>query len=241
MARALCCDLVAAAGSLTNIDILLCPPSILLHRVSQLLADSRISSGAQDIDEHESGPYTGQISASMVHDAGGRYAILGHSERRVLYSETDAQVAAKVTVALSGGIVPIICVGETLDQRERGLTTKTVLGQVKAVITNCGIDAFHQAIIAYEPIWAIGTGLTATPEQAQKVHAMIRQQLDDYDTETAARCRILYGGSMQPGNVTELVAQPDIDGGLIGGASLIATEFLAICRATSQASTSTSG
>ncbi len=232
-ALALCHDLISGTGSLTGIEVLICPPAILLHRVSQALEASSISTGAQDIDEHESGAYTGQIAASMVRDAGGICTILGHSERRTLYGESDARVAAKVNVARSQGLMPIVCVGETRKEREDHLTEKVVIRQVDSILEGCGIDTFQQGVIAYEPVWAIGTGLTATPDQAQAVHALIRHRLGQQDADMAARCRILYGGSMKSGNAAELLEQPDIDGGLVGGASLMATEFLAICQAAS--------
>lgn len=233
MALALCRDLVSGVASLKGIDILLCPPSTLLHRVSEAVSASNIATGAQDIDEHEKGAYTGQVSADMVRDAGATHTILGHSERRVLYGETDARIAAKVNAALSRDLVPIICVGETREERERGRTSEVVLGQLDSIIGHCGIGALLDGVIAYEPVWAIGTGLTATPGQAQEVHALIRRRLADRDADIAARCRILYGGSMRPDNAVALIEQPDIDGGLIGGASLTADEFLAICQAAS--------
>ena len=177
MALGLCRDLVAGSGELDAIDVLLCPPATLLHRVSEAVAGSAIATGAQDINEHESGAYTGEVSAAMVLDAGGRFTIIGHSERRTLYRETDERVAAKVTAAVDQGLTPVVCVGETREERENGRTDSVVLGQLDAVIDHCGIDVFDTGVIAYEPVWAIGTGLTATPEQAQAVHGLIRRRL----------------------------------------------------------------
>ncbi len=241
MALALCRDLVSGVAPLGGIDVLICPPFTLLHRVSEAVSGSVIATGAQDIDEHEKGAFTGQVSADMVREAGGSHTILGHSERRVLYGENDARIAAKVHAALSRGLIPIVCVGESREQREGGRTDEVVLGQLDPVIGQCGIGAFSKGIIAYEPVWAIGTGLTATPDQAQEVHSLIRRRLADHDVDIAARCRILYGGSMKPDNAAELLDQPDIDGGLIGGASLNEDDFLAICRAAADRAVPKSG
>ncbi len=231
MALGLCRDVVAGASSLGAVEILLCPPAILLHRVSAAVEGSAVATGAQDIDEHDAGAYTGQTAAPMVADAGGSHVIVGHSERRTLFGETDARVAAKFAAALDHGLAPILCVGETREEREAGETEAVVARQLDAVIERCGIAGIARGIIAYEPVWAIGTGLTATPDQAQQVHAFLRARLADHDNDSAAGCRILYGGSMKPGNAAELMRQPDIDGGLIGGASLVAEDFLAICQA----------
>ncbi|MDO9602163.1 MAG: triose-phosphate isomerase, partial [Rhodocyclaceae bacterium] len=162
---------------------------------------------------------------------GCRYVIVGHSERRSFYGDTDAVVAAKFEAALKSGLVPILCVGETLDERESNTTAAVVTRQLDAVLARCGVAALGQAVVAYEPVWAIGTGRTASPEQAQEVHALIRNRVAREDAGVAAGLRILYGGSMKPGNARELMAQPDIDGGLIGGAALVATDFAAICAA----------
>ena len=162
---------------------------------------------------------------------GCQYVILGHSERRAIYGETDAQIAEKVKVALASGIVPILCVGETLEERESGVMEEVISGQLDAVLKAVGIEGFNNTVIAYEPVWAIGTGVTASPEQAQEVHAFIRGKLSQLDSSVAERVIIQYGGSVKPGNASELFGQPDIDGGLIGGASLDADDFIAICKA----------
>ena len=199
--------------------------------VGDAIEGSRCILGAQDMDINDNGAFTGQVSASMLNDCGCSAVILGHSERRTIYGETDALVARKVEKALAGGLTAILCVGETLEEREAGITAEVVSRQVQAVIDQVGIAGFGDIVIAYEPVWAIGTGLTATPDQAQDVHRAIREQLAALDGDIAEQTRILYGGSMKPDNAAELIAQPDIDGGLIGGASLKAEDFLGICRA----------
>ncbi len=238
MARDLCGQLtdklIQAGETARNIDIVVCPPAILLHPVSDAIAGSPIQSGSQDIDQNTSGAYTGQTAASMVVDAGAKYTLVGHSERRTIFGETDEMVAAKTTTALEHNLTPIICIGETQQEREADQTEDVVKRQVLAIVENCGISALHHAILAYEPVWAIGTGLTASPEQAQQVHQFIRQQLAANDSAIAEGCRILYGGSMKPENASDLLAQDDIDGGLIGGASLNSTDFFAICAAAIQ-------
>jgi triosephosphate isomerase len=183
------------------------------------------------MDVNKNGAFTGQISSAMLKDCGCEYIILGHSERRTIYGETDALVAGKVNAAVENGLTAILCVGETQQERESGITEKVISRQVQAVIDVTGIELFNQVVVAYEPVWAIGTGLTASPEQAQQVHKSIRDQLASMDATVASTCRILYGGSMKPENARELLAKPDIDGGLIGGASLKADDFLAICQA----------
>ena len=211
-------------------DVAVCPPAAYLAQVQHLLAGSNaVALGAQDVSEHEGGAYTGNVSAAMLRDFGVRYAIVGHSERRQYQGETDLQVARKAGRALAAGITPIVCVGETLAEREQGLTGFIVQRQLSAVIA---LNAARLAdiVVAYEPVWAIGTGQTATPEQAQQVHAALRAQLKAASA-AAAGVRILYGGSMNAANAATLLAQPDIDGGLIGGASLKAADFIAICRA----------
>jgi triosephosphate isomerase len=231
MADDLCARIVTGAQDLDNVDIVLCPPYTLLGSVNLSIQDSPCHLGAQDMDSNDSGAFTGQVSAAMLIECGCEYVILGHSERRSIYGETDQLVAGKVSQALDNELIPILCVGETQQERESGVTEEVVSRQLQAVIDKVGIAAFDNIIIAYEPVWAIGTGLTATPEQAQDVHHAIRQQLADLDQGIADGCRILYGGSMKPGNAAELIAKPDIDGGLIGGASLKAEDFLGICRA----------
>lgn len=214
-----------------DIDIAVCVPYPYLAQVNELLKDSNVAWGAQDVSEHAQGAYTGEVSAAMLVDFGCKYVIVGHSERRTYHGETDAIVAAKTRAALEAGLIPIVCVGETLDERERNVTAEVVTRQLNAVIERCGVAALANAVIAYEPVWAIGTGRTATPVQAQEVHALIRARVARDDAAVAAGLRILYGGSMKPANAGELMAQADIDGGLIGGASLIAADFVAICAA----------
>ena len=228
MAEALCADIVAGARDIDGVDFLVCPPYPYLAIAAAAVADSPVALGAQDMDIHDDGAFTGQVSANMLHDCGCDSVILGHSERRTLYGETDDLVATKVAKALETGLTPILCVGETQAEREADQTEAVVSRQLQAVIDHTGIEAFAKIVIAYEPVWAIGTGLTASPEQAQAVHAHIRGQLTAGNADVAQACRILYGGSMKPGNAAELIAMPDIDGGLIGGASLKAEDFLGI-------------
>ncbi|MFP4251183.1 MAG: triose-phosphate isomerase [Guyparkeria sp.] len=217
--------------ALEAIDVAVCPPFVYLHEVARLSGSTGLDVGAQNCSEHDKGAFTGEVAAPMLADVGARYVILGHSERRTMYGETDEIVSAKVKAALAAGLTPILCVGETLEEREADETEAVVRRQLAAVISGNGIRAFARIVIAYEPVWAIGTGRTASPEQAQAVHAFIRGQLADHDAGIAQSVRIQYGGSMKPGNAAELLAQPDIDGGLIGGASLKAEDFLGICRA----------
>jgi len=212
-------------------EVAVCVPFPYLSQVQQALSGTPIRLGAQNLSEHAKGAYTGEVSAAMLKDFACAYVIVGHSERRSLYGETDAQVAAKFVAAQGAGITPILCLGESLQERESGVTEAVVARQLDAVLAVAGIAAFAKAVIAYEPVWAIGTGLTATPEQAQAVHAFIRGRLAQHDSAMAANVVIQYGGSMKPSNATELLSQPDIDGGLIGGAALVAEDFLAICRA----------
>jgi triosephosphate isomerase len=213
-----------------QVDMALCPPAVYLDQIARLLEGSEIGLGSQNSSEFESGAYTGEIAPTMLLDMGCRYAILGHSERRTIYGEADGQVAAKFEAAKSAGLVPILCVGETLDQREAGETLAVVAAQVGAVLNRLGSEAFDNAVIAYEPVWAIGTGKTATPDQAQEVHAAIRSQVANANAAIAEKVQILYGGSVNAGNAATLFSMPDIDGGLVGGASLKAEDFLAICR-----------
>lgn len=201
-----------------------CVPFPYLAQVSAALAGSAIAWGAQDLCEHDSGAYTGEVSGAMIREFGGRFVIVGHSERRALYGEDDARVAAKFIAARRSGLTPILCVGETLEQRERGEMESVVGRQLDAVLAAAGTGALSDAVLAYEPVWAIGTGKNATPQQAQEMHAFIRTRL-------AADLTILYGGSVKAANAKELFRMPDIDGGLIGGASLVAEDFIAICAA----------
>ncbi len=211
-------------------DVAVCVPSPYLAQVQSLVAGSSIDPGAQDISAHARGAYTGEQSAAMLKDFGVRYAIVGHSERRQYHGETDDTVAAKTAAALANGITPIVCIGETLAEREAGQTEEVVKRQLAAVIHING-HCISEIVVAYEPIWAIGTGKTATPDQAQAVHALLRAQLHHAASEHADAIRILYGGSMNAANAAELLAQIDIDGGLIGGASLKAPDFLQIIAA----------
>lgn len=201
-------------------------PAPYLAQVQQIVAGSAIALGAQDVSQHASGAFTGEVSAGMLNDFGVRYVLVGHSERRQYHGETDAVVAAKAKAALAAGMIPIVCVGETLAQREAGETEAVVQRQLAAVIDVVGADV-SRLVVAYEPVWAIGTGKTATPEQAQAVHAVLRAQLRAADPQGAS-VRLLYGGSMNAGNAQQLLAQPDIDGGLIGGAALKSADFLQI-------------
>ena len=219
------------AGDAGNAELAVCPPAVYLMKVGGMLAQSSIALGAQNVCDHESGAYTGEIAASMLKECGCRYVIVGHSERRSLYAESDQLVAARFAMAQQGGLTPILCVGETLDERNSGVTEAVVGRQLDAVIDASGIDAIAQSVIAYEPVWAIGTGQVATPEQAQAVHAFIRERLGQLNADIAQKVQILYGGSMNPANAAQLLSQPDIDGGLIGGASLKADDFLAIAQA----------
>jgi triosephosphate isomerase len=212
-------------------SLLVCPPFPYVAAVASLAEGSAVKVGAQNVSEHEKGAFTGEVAPAMLRDVGCDYVIVGHSERRALYGETSEQVAAKFVAAQAAGIVPILCVGETLEEREAGTTEAVVDEQLDAVLSAAGIEAFARAVIAYEPVWAIGTGMTATPEQAQDVHRHIRARLAKHDPAIADGVKVLYGGSMKGDNAAGLLAQPDIDGGLIGGASLKAEDFLAIARA----------
>lgn len=212
-------------------DAAVCVPFPYLAQARERLAGTPLAWGAQNLSPHAQGAYTGEVSAAMIADFGCRYVIVGHSERRSLYGDTDAVVAAKYDAALKSGLTPILCLGETLEQRESGITNQVVGAQLDAVLDACGAATLAKAVIAYEPVWAIGTGRTATPEQAQDVHAMIRGRVAGRDGKVADGVQILYGGSVKPQNASEIFAKPDIDGGLIGGASLVAQDFLAIVNA----------
>lgn len=231
MAAALIGDIVSATDNLQAADVIVCPPFPFLGLAQKLLADSPVALGGQNISEHQQGAYTGEVSAPMLVEFGCRFVIVGHSERRTLYGENDASVARKFAAAQRSKLIPILCVGETLDERERGETEAVVLRQVQSAVDVAGVEAFADAVVAYEPVWAIGTGRTASPEQAQEVHALIRQKISEQDATIAGDLRILYGGSVKASNAVSLFGMPDIDGGLIGGASLDGDEFLSICRA----------
>ena len=209
-------------------DVAVCVPYPYLAQCQQLLEGTVIGLGAQDLSLHESGAYTGEVSAAMLVEFACSYVIVGHSERRAYFGETDELVARKTRRAIESGLTPIVCVGETLSQREAGQTDVVVGHQIDAVLALLNTDDVSRIVVAYEPVWAIGTGKTATPEMAQEVHAMLRARLHAKSASAAIEVRILYGGSMKPDNAAELLAMPDIDGGLIGGAALKATDFLSI-------------
>lgn len=228
---ALVTGILGGMGGSDHVDVLVCPPFPYLVAVGGQAAGTELLLGAQNVSEHASGAFTGEVAPGMLEDVGCRYVIVGHSERRALYGETDAQVAAKFAAAQDKGLIPILCVGETLDEREAGATEAVIERQLDAVLSTSGIAAFAKAVIAYEPVWAIGTGKVATPEQAQDVHRHIRGLLAAQDAGIADGIQILYGGSMKGENAPGLLAMPDIDGGLIGGASLKSADFLAIVNA----------
>ncbi len=217
--------------SVTTAEMAVCPPYVYIPQVAGMIEGSGITLGAQDVNDHEAGAHTGEVAPGMLTDIGCRYVIVGHSERRSIYGENDECTARKFAAARKAGLVPILCVGETLDEREQGVTEQVVARQLDAVIDLESIGAIGECVIAYEPVWAIGTGKTATPDQAQEVHAFIRGKLAGLDSGVADTVRILYGGSMNPGNTAELQTMVDIDGGLIGGASLKPDDFLDIGRA----------
>ncbi len=218
-------------GSVPNAEVVVCPPAVYIPRVSGVADGSAIKVGSQNICDEDKGAFTGEISGDMLKDIGCEYAIVGHSERRALYGESDELVAKRFAAARRNGIKPIFCIGETLEERESGITNDVCARQIDAVLELEGVEALADGVIAYEPVWAIGTGKVATPEQAQEVHAFIRGKIAALNSEVAEGLRILYGGSMNPGNAAELIGQPDIDGGLIGGASLKSEDFLNICKA----------
>jgi triosephosphate isomerase len=213
------------------IDVVVFPPYVYIAEAARLLEDGCIMVGAQDVCAESGGAFTGQVGAAMLKDVGCRFVIVGHSERRRWYHEDDALVARKFAAALAGGLTPILCVGETLEEREAHQTEAVVGRQLDAVIAMHGVVGFGGAVLAYEPVWAIGTGRTASPEQAQAVHAFLRSRIHAHDAKMAAHLRILYGGSVKAGNAAELFSMPDVDGGLVGGASLSADEFRQICAA----------
>lgn len=229
---ALAKGVVEAVGEEPAVDVVLCPPFVYLSLVADAVAGTPVGLGAQNLYAAEDGAFTGEVNAGMLTDVGCRYVILGHSERRALMGETDAQVSEKLHRALAGNLIPIVCVGETLEDREAGRTEKVVETQVRGSLA--GLDEVRAAsiVLAYEPVWAIGTGKTATPEQAEEVHAFIRNLLGEIFTpEVAEQIRIQYGGSVKPSNASELLGQPNIDGALVGGASLKTEDFVGIINA----------
>lgn len=221
---------VQLTGSALACDVAVCAPFVYLPQLCEGFSHSAALVGAQNCASYSHGAYTGEVSAAMLADIGCDMVIVGHSERRTLFGETDAVVAEKVRLAYENGVMPILCVGETLQEREEGRTIEVVAAQLKAVLDTVGVAPLLRGALAYEPVWAIGTGKSATAEDAQSVHAALRQVLAQYDEEGAQAVRILYGGSVKPANAAELFAQQDIDGALVGGASLKAQEFLAICH-----------
>ncbi|MGC2458457.1 MAG: triose-phosphate isomerase [Gallionellaceae bacterium] len=223
--------LLAGLRDMRKADYAVCVPYPYLAQAQSMLQGSNIAWGAQNLSQHEQGAFTGAVSSGMLADFNCSYVIIGHSERRALFHESNEIAAAKFDAAIKAGLKPIFCVGETLAERESGVTEQVVARQLEVVLNHAGAQAVSKAVVAYEPVWAIGTGKTATPDQAQAVHAFIRQQIAQLDRQVAHGLCILYGGSVKASNANELFAMPDIDGGLIGGASLVAEEFLAICRA----------
>ena len=224
-------DELVAGLPLDGVDLLILPPLPYLGELIEDYADRGVAFGAQDVSSNEKGAYTGEVCAAMLHEVGARYGLVGHSERRQYHHESSELVARKFAAALHAGLVPVLCVGETLEQREAGQTEAVIASQLAPVLELVGAAGFAKAVVAYEPVWAIGTGRTATKEQAQQVHAFIRGEVARIDARIADSLPIVYGGSVKPDNAGELFAQPDVDGGLVGGASLVAADFLAIARA----------
>lgn len=230
--------ILVAADSFSEIDVALFPPAVYLHQIKEALMDSDIHWGTQNVSSYLEGPYTGEVSASMLSDFNATYTLIGHSERRCLYDELDIDelvldklVAEKYEMATTSGLTPIICIGETPQEHDAGKTEEVVLRLLDTLIAHQGAKALSRTVLAYEPVWAIGTGQSATPEWAQNVHQFMRERVAKHDKETAEGLRILYGGSVKGNNAASLFSKPDIDGGLIGGASLLADEFIAICQA----------
>ena len=224
-------EIVGRYPATTAADCVVCPPFVYLQEVGRMLRDTPIVLGAQDTCADASGAFTGEVSAGMLKDVGCKYVLVGHSERRLIYRESEQLVARKFAAALAKSLVPVLCVGEQLADREASRTEEVIGRQLDVVLELCGPEALGQGVVAYEPVWAIGTGRNATPQQAQEVHAFIRARIAARDARIAGDTRILYGGSVKAGNAAELFAMPDVDGGLIGGASLKADEFLAILAA----------
>ena len=220
-----------SAAPVNGVEVVVCPASVHLVEIAQIVAGSAVKLGAQNAASHESGAYTGEVSSSMLAEYGCEFVIIGHSERRSIFGEDSAACAARHHAVKQAGLTPIFCVGESLEERESGDTMTVVRQQLQAAFDQSGADAFAGAVVAYEPVWAIGTGKTATPEQAQEVHQAIREFVGSQHKESADALRILYGGSVKPDNAQELFAKPDIDGGLIGGAALKSVDFLAVCNA----------
>ena len=224
-------EILAGLPSDALADVGVCPSAVFISEVANALQGKSVRLGSQNVADQDQGAFTGEISAPMLREFGVSLAVVGHSERRAIYGETDALVAARYAKAIAHGVTPILCVGETLDEREANKTFSVIDTQLAAVIDLCGVESLSQAVVAYEPVWAIGTGRTATTEQAQEVHAYIRSKIAALNADVASKLQILYGGSMKPDNAAALLSQPDVDGGLIGGAALDASSFLAICLA----------
>jgi triosephosphate isomerase len=233
-------ELKVSSGSPLNYEVMCCPPAPYLAAAREALVELPFKLGAQTMSAFQEGAHTGEVSLDMLREFACQYVLIGHSERRELYSESDAVIAKKFAACITSNteIKPVLCVGETLEDRQSGATEKVVAQQLDAVLSLVGINGFKNAVIAYEPVWAIGTGETATPKQAQSVHAFIRKKLSGMNSEIATQLQILYGGSVKPNNAQQLFSEPDIDGGLIGGASLDATDFAGICRVAGQLSSS---
>ena len=227
--RSLMAELIQAEATCSRAEVAVCPPFVFLPLVTELCAGSSIRVGAQNVSQHDSGAFTGEVSAAMLAELGAAFVLVGHSERRELFAESSETVAEKFLAAQAQGLTPILCLGETLQQREGGETEETVLEQLDAILTASSIEVFANSVLAYEPVWAIGTGKTASPEQAQQVHQILREHIAGEDSVVAEAIRILYGGSVKDTNARELFSQPDIDGGLVGGSSLEAGQFAAIC------------
>jgi len=226
-------EIVGGYPADADTDCVVCPPFVYLQEVGRMLRDTPVALGAQDTCADAHGAFTGEVSAAMLKDVGCRYVLVGHSERRLIYRESDQLVARKFAAAHARGLVPVLCVGEQLSDREASRTEEVIGRQLDVVLELCGPEVLGQGVVAYEPVWAIGTGRTASPEQAQEVHAFIRARIASRDARIAAATRVLYGGSVKASNAAELFGMPDVDGGLIGGASLKADEFLAILGAAS--------
>lgn len=222
--------LIAGLAS-SSVKVAVCVPFPYLYQVQSVLQATPITWGAQNLNEHGAGAYTGEVSASMLGDLACRYVLVGHSERRSLYAEDSQRVAEKFKAALDAGLVPVLCVGETLEERDAGQAEAVVAAQLDAVTGLVGVSALGSSIVAYEPVWAIGTGRNATPEQAQAMHEFIRNRVASQDSQVAGGLQVLYGGSVKSGNAEALFNMPDIDGGLIGGAALVVDEFIAVCKA----------
>ncbi len=230
-ACALLDDVRAGAATLSGVELVVLPPYVYLPEAAARLAGSAVAWGGQNLSEHAEGAYTGEVAGAMLADFDCRYVLVGHSERRALYGESDAVVAGKFVAARAAGLRPILCVGESLAERQQSLTEEVIARQLAVVLEATGVEGLDGAVVAYEPVWAIGTGRSANPEQVQSVHAFIRSMIAEHDVRIARSIRLLYGGSVKAANAAALFAMPDIDGGLIGGASLNAAEFLAIAQA----------